>query len=57
MPLINILTQNIFLDMTGGNGNMDVTQSVTGLVARMDGVTMENSGTFWNGSDGEVIPW
>ena len=47
---LNIETQNIHLDMTSGNGNIEVTRCVTSLVARMDGVIMKSC-------DGEVIPW
>ncbi|PSR14500.1 short-chain dehydrogenase [filamentous cyanobacterium CCP3] len=31
-------------------------ESVKGLLARIDGLTLENSGTFWH-SNGEVLPW
>lgn len=30
--------------------------AVRGLLARMDGLTLENSGTFWH-ANGEVLPW
>jgi NAD(P)-dependent dehydrogenase (short-subunit alcohol dehydrogenase family) len=30
--------------------------SVRGLMARIDGLTLTNSGTFWH-SNGEVLPW
>jgi NAD(P)-dependent dehydrogenase (short-subunit alcohol dehydrogenase family) len=30
--------------------------SVRGLLARIDGLTMENTGTFWH-SNGEILPW
>jgi NAD(P)-dependent dehydrogenase (short-subunit alcohol dehydrogenase family) len=30
--------------------------SVRGLLARIDGLTLENSGTFWH-ANGEVLPW
>lgn len=30
--------------------------SVRGLLARIDALTLENSGTFWH-SNGEVLPW
>lgn len=30
--------------------------SVKGLLARIDALTLENSGTFWH-SNGEVLPW
>ncbi|MGD1858354.1 MAG: SDR family oxidoreductase [Leptolyngbyaceae cyanobacterium] len=31
-------------------------ESVTGLLARIDELTLENTGTFWH-SNGEVLPW
>jgi NAD(P)-dependent dehydrogenase (short-subunit alcohol dehydrogenase family) len=30
--------------------------AVRGLLARIDGLTLENSGTFWH-ANGEVLPW
>lgn len=42
--------------MTGGNGLVDAPESAAGLIARIDGLTMENSGTFWH-MNGEVLPW
>ncbi len=30
--------------------------SVRGLLARIDDLTLENTGTFWH-SNGEVLPW
>lgn len=43
-------------DMTGMSGNIDPKESVSGLMQRIDELTIENSGTFWH-SNGEVIPW
>ena len=31
-------------------------ESVNGLLARIDGLKLENSGTFWH-ANGEVLPW
>lgn len=31
-------------------------ESVNGLLARIDGLTLENTGTFWH-ANGEVLPW
>jgi NAD(P)-dependent dehydrogenase (short-subunit alcohol dehydrogenase family) len=42
--------------MTGGNGLVDAPESATGLIARIDGLTSENSGTFWH-MNGDVLPW
>lgn len=43
-------------DMTGHNGLMDTDESARGLIARMDELNLENSGTFWH-SNGEQLPW
>lgn len=43
-------------DMTGRSGLIDADEAVEGLLARIDGLTAENSGTFWH-SNGEVLPW
>ncbi|MCG8393527.1 MAG: SDR family oxidoreductase [Pseudomonadales bacterium] len=43
-------------DMTGHSGNLTAEQAAANLVARMDELTLENSGTFWH-SDGSVLPW
>ena len=42
--------------MTGGNGLIDAPESAAGLLARIDGLNLENSGTFWH-MNGEVLPW
>lgn len=42
-------------DMTGHQG-ITAEQSVQGLLARIDGLTLENSGTFWN-YNGDILPW
>jgi hypothetical protein len=31
-------------------------EAVRGLLARMDALTLETSGTFWH-ANGEVLPW
>lgn len=43
-------------DMTGGNGLIDVDEAAEGLLARLDELTPENSGTFWH-SNGDKLPW
>ena len=43
-------------DMTGQSGNVTAEQSARQLVDRIDGLTLENSGTFWH-ANGEVLPW
>jgi NAD(P)-dependent dehydrogenase (short-subunit alcohol dehydrogenase family) len=41
--------------MTGFSG-ITTEESVKGLLARIDELNMENTGTFWH-SNGEVLPW
>lgn len=43
-------------DMTGNNGLIDADESVSGLLARMNELTLETTGTFWH-TNGEVLPW
>ena len=43
-------------EMTGHQGLIDPPESVAGLIARIDEVTLESTGTFWH-TNGEVIPW
>jgi len=43
-------------EMTGHQGLIDAPESVAGLIARIDEVTLETTGTFWH-TKGEVIPW
>ena len=31
-------------------------EAVRGLLARIDALTLENSGSFWH-ANGEVLPW
>jgi NAD(P)-dependent dehydrogenase (short-subunit alcohol dehydrogenase family) len=43
--------------MTNFNaGGITPEESVKGLLARMDELTLENTGTFWH-TNGEVLPW
>ena len=42
--------------MTGNSGLIDTDESVAGLLARIDELTPETSGTFWH-TNGEVLPW
>ncbi|PSN10237.1 short-chain dehydrogenase [filamentous cyanobacterium CCP5] len=43
--------------MTGFTGSgITPEQAVEGLLARIDQLTLENTGTFWH-SNGEVLPW
>jgi NAD(P)-dependent dehydrogenase (short-subunit alcohol dehydrogenase family) len=43
-------------DMTGRQGLIDADESVRGLLARMDALTLENSGSFWH-QNGDILPW
>lgn len=43
-------------DMTGHSGNLTVEQAAENLIARMDALDLDNTGTFWH-SDGTELPW
>lgn len=43
-------------EMIGGYGDITPDQAAERLSQRIDGLTLENSGTFWH-SNGEVLPW
>ncbi|MEM7604864.1 MAG: SDR family oxidoreductase [Myxococcota bacterium] len=43
-------------EMTGGNGHIDADESARLLIERVNGMTLENTGTFWH-ANGEVLPW
>jgi NAD(P)-dependent dehydrogenase (short-subunit alcohol dehydrogenase family) len=43
-------------DMTQHSGNITAQESATGLLARIDGLTLANSGGFWH-ENGETLPW
>jgi NAD(P)-dependent dehydrogenase (short-subunit alcohol dehydrogenase family) len=43
-------------DMTGRNGLIDANESAKGLLARMDELNLDNTGTFWH-ANGELLPW
>ncbi|HVR63458.1 MAG TPA: SDR family oxidoreductase [Polyangia bacterium] len=43
-------------DMTRGGGNLAPEESARMLVDRLDGLTLETSGTFWH-ANGQVLPW
>jgi len=43
-------------DMTGHGGLINTDESVDGLLKRMDGLELSNSGTFWH-TNGEELPW
>lgn len=43
-------------DMTGNQGFVDTQHSAQGLLARIEQLSLENSGTFWH-AEGEQLPW
>lgn len=43
-------------DMTGGRGHVGPAESARGLIERIDGLNLENSGSFWH-MNGEELPW
>jgi NAD(P)-dependent dehydrogenase (short-subunit alcohol dehydrogenase family) len=43
-------------DMTGKQGNVTPEDAARMLVERIDGLDLENSGTFWH-ANGQVLPW
>ena len=43
-------------DMTGGQGLVDPPESAAGIIARVDELTLEKTGTFWH-ANGEELPW
>lgn len=43
-------------DMTGHQGHVNTEHSAQGLLARIEELNMDNSGTFWH-AEGEQLPW
>lgn len=43
-------------EMTQGNGLVEADESAAGLIARMDELGLEQTGTFWH-MDGSQLPW
>ena len=43
-------------DMTGHAGLIQVSESVAGLLGRIDDLTPDTSGSFWH-ANGELLPW
>ena len=43
-------------DMTRGSGNTNAADSAAGLIARIDELDMETSGSFWH-AEGYALPW
>ncbi len=42
--------------MTGGQGNLDPSESARGLLERIDQLTLATTGSFWH-ANGEPLPW
>lgn len=43
-------------EMIGGHGQIEPEEAAQGLLARIDELSLESSGTFWH-QKGEVLPW
>ncbi len=43
-------------DMTGHQGFVDTSHSAQGLMARIEQLNLDNTGTFWH-AEGEQLPW
>ena len=43
-------------EMTGHHGSVEASEAAAQLIARIDALTLETSGTFWH-ANGEVLPW
>jgi len=43
-------------EMTANNGLIDTTESVTGLLSRIDATTIDDTGTFWH-TNGAPLSW
>jgi len=43
-------------DMTGHGGLIDPDESASGLIKRMEALTLDNTGGFWH-TNGEALPW
>jgi len=46
----------VMTDMTQQTGLIDTAQSVSGLMERIDELTLETTGSFWH-TNGELLPW
>ncbi|ABC31717.1 short-chain alcohol dehydrogenase-like protein [Hahella chejuensis KCTC 2396] len=46
----------VITDMTGHSGDITPDVAAKGLAARIDELTLENSGKFWH-ANGELLPW
>ena len=46
----------VMTDMTHHTGLIDTAQSASGLMQRIDELTLESTGSFWH-TNGELLPW
>ena len=42
--------------MTGGQGNLEPAESASGLLRRIDALTLETTGRFLH-QNGDILPW
>jgi NAD(P)-dependent dehydrogenase (short-subunit alcohol dehydrogenase family) len=43
-------------DMVGGSGDVTPADAAKQLIARLDALTLKDSGTFWH-ANGSALPW
>jgi len=43
-------------EMTRGSGLIEAAEAAAGLIARMDALTIEDTGSFWH-QNGDALPW
>lgn len=43
-------------EMVGGGGDVEPAQAAAGLIARLDALTLETTGSFWH-ANGQELPW
>jgi NAD(P)-dependent dehydrogenase (short-subunit alcohol dehydrogenase family) len=43
-------------EMVGGGGDVEPEEAATGLIARLDALTLETTGGFWH-ANGAALPW
>ena len=55
-PVVLLHPGYVRTQMTEGRGFMEADESAALLLARIDELTLETTGTFWH-TNGEIIPW
>jgi NAD(P)-dependent dehydrogenase (short-subunit alcohol dehydrogenase family) len=43
-------------EMVGGGGDVEPEEAAAGLIARMDELSLANTGSFWH-AKGQELPW